>query len=158
MPSVPKSNTCNFLGCKNTKAFGTGYCHEHGASRSEKYEENAKLYNSTAWRKKRVAMRSKYPICSACMLEGRVTQTEHIDHVIPHRRIPDRFLTNLFQGLCQPHHTIKTNLENQGIYRHYTENGIKDYNEEDYGLLMREKFHTEQSHWASDETTFSPEK
>lgn len=157
MPSVPTAKICSFLGCKNTKAFGTGYCHEHGAKRSDSYEENAKLYNSIAWRKKRTAMKSKYPLCAACLLEGRVTQTEHIDHVIPHRRIPDRFLTNLFQGLCAPHHSTKTNLENQGIFRHYSENGIVDYNEEDYNLLMREKFHSESSHWAG-ESDFSPEK
>jgi len=142
MPSVPSNTQCSFLGCKNKKAFGMGYCQDHGAKRSESYEANAKLYNSVAWRKKRAAMRSKYPICSACLLEGRVTQTEHIDHVIPHRRIPDRFLTNLFQGLCAPHHTIKTNLEGQGIYRHYQDKAIKDYKDSDYyniQELMNEK-------------------
>ena len=126
-----------------------GYCQDHGARRSESYEKNAKLYNSAAWRKKRIAMRSKYPICSACMVEGRVTQTEHIDHVIPHRRIPDRFLSNLFQGLCAPHHTIKTNLEAQGVYRHYTENGVEDYTEGDYSVIL-EKFNSDASHWATE--------
>jgi len=126
-----------------------GYCQDHGARRSESYEANAKLYNSTAWRKKRTAMRTKYPICSACLIEGRVTQTEHIDHVIPHRRIPDRFLSNLFQGLCAPHHTIKTNLEAQGVYRHYTENGVEDYAEGDYSAI-KEKFNSDASHWATE--------
>jgi 5-methylcytosine-specific restriction enzyme A len=126
-----------------------GYCQDHGARRSESYEANAKLYNSAAWRKKRTAMRTKYPICSACLVEGRVTQTEHIDHVIPHRRIPDRFLSNLFQGLCAPHHTIKTNLEAQGVYRHYTENGVEDYTEEDYSVIL-EKFNSDASHWATE--------
>ena len=150
MPSVPIAKICSFLGCKNTKAFGTGYCQDHGADRSKSYSENAKLYNSIAWRKKRVAMRTKFPICSACLLEGKVTQTDHIDHVVPHRRIPDRFLPNLFQGLCLPHHTIKTNLENKGVYRHYTENGIVDYKEEDYASVIREKFNSERSHWSGE--------
>lgn len=148
MPSIPTLKICSFLGCKNPKSFNTGYCQEHGANRSEKYSENAKLYNSAAWRKKRTAMRTKYPICSACMLEGRVTATEHIDHVIPHRRIPDRFLINLFQGLCAPHHSVKTNLENQGVYRHYSENGIVDYNENDYSTKIRDQFNDSESHWA----------
>jgi hypothetical protein len=56
----------------------------------------------------------------------------------------------LFQGLCAPHHTIKTNLEAQGIYRHYTENGIIDYDEEDYNLVIKEKFNSESSHWATE--------
>lgn len=136
MPSVPNNACCSFLSCKKPKAFGTGYCHDHGAKRSDTYEANAKLYNTAAWRNKRNAMRSKYPICSACLIDGRVTQTEHIDHVIPHKRMPGRFLSNVFQGLCAPHHTIKTNLEAQGIYRHYTSAGIKDYNDSDYETLM----------------------
>ena len=148
MPSVPNPQTCNFLGCKNKRSLGTNSCQDHGAQRSENYKENSKLYNSTAWRKKRIAMRTKYPICSACLLDGKVTQTEHIDHVIPHRRIPDRFLTNLFQGLCVPHHTIKTNLENTGVYRHYTENGIKDYHDGDYETDIKEIFNSDKSLWA----------
>lgn len=136
MPSIPNTSICSFLGCKKAKAFGTGYCHDHGARRSEGYEANAKLYNSVAWRKKRDAMRSKHPLCAACLLDGIVRQTEHIDHVIPHRRFPDRFLSNIFQGLCQPHHTIKTNLEAHGVYRHYTQKGAVDYNDNDYNALM----------------------
>lgn len=148
MPSVPTSKACNFLGCKKDKAFSTGYCQEHGGKRSENYEANAKLYNSTAWRKKRDAMRSKFPICSACLLEGKITQTEHIDHVIPHRRNPDRFLINLFQGLCAPHHTQKTMLESKGIYRHYSENGPIDYDENDFNSVIRDQFNSDSSHWA----------
>lgn len=136
MPSVPNVSVCSFLGCKRAKAYGTGHCNEHGAKRSDTYEANAKLYNSAAWRNKRNAMRSKYPLCAACLLDGRVTQTEHIDHVIPHKRMPGRFLTNLFQGLCKPHHTIKTNLEGQGVYRHYTSTCVKDYSDNDYNALM----------------------
>lgn len=140
MPTIPQSNKCLFLGCKEKGGYGQNYCHLHGAYRSENYKENAKLYNSAAWKKKRTAMLSKYPICAACLLDGRVTQTEHIDHVIPHKRLQERFLVNFFQGLCAGHHSLKTNLEKRGVFRHYTPRGIVDYNEQDYNQVVRVEF------------------
>ena len=86
-------------------------------------------------------MKSKFPLCGACLINGKVTSTEHIDHVIPHRRDSDRFLVNLFQGLCTPCHTQKTKLESQGVYRHYTREGIIDYKDIDYEHLIVRKFH-----------------
>jgi 5-methylcytosine-specific restriction protein A len=145
MPSVPATNTCVFFGCRNKKSFGTGYCQEHGAKRTAKYKQNEKLYNSTAWKETREAMRSMFPICSACLLEGKVKPTAHIDHVIPHRRDADRFMVNLFQGLCIPHHTEKTQLENKGVYRHYTKEGVVDYKDVDYEHLIIKKFHENDS-------------
>ena len=141
MPSVPSQKTCFFLGCKNNKVFASNYCAEHSTKKSVKIKQNAKLYNSSAWKSTRDAMRSMYPLCSACLLENRVVPTAHIDHVIPHRRDSDRFLVNLFQGLCAPCHTQKTKLEGQGIYRHYTREGIIDYKDIDYEHLIVRKFH-----------------
>lgn len=141
MPSVPTSKKCNFFGCKEGKVFGTNFCQQHGAKRSEKYRKNEKLYNSAAWKSLRKKGISEHPLCAACLAEGIVTETEHIDHVIPHRQDSDRFLVNLFQGLCAAHHTQKTRLENQGIYRHYTKNGIVDYKDDDYFHLIVKKFH-----------------
>ena len=142
MPSVPTSKKCNFFGCKAEKVLGTYSCADHGAKRSDNYKENAKLYNSTAWKKKRIAMMSKYPLCACCLLEGRVVPTAHIDHVIPHKRLQERFLVNIFQGLCAACHTQKTTLEKKGIYRHYTENGIIDYTDSDANIIANEKFHS----------------
>ena len=136
MPTIPKYSKCYFLGCQNEGGGGQNYCHLHRTDKSENQKQNSKLYNSTAWRKKRIAMQSQYPICAACLLEGRVVQTEHIDHVIPHRRVQERFLVNLFQGLCAPHHSIKTNLEKRGVFRHYTPRGIVDYTDQDYKQLV----------------------
>lgn len=85
-------------------------------------------------------MRSAHPLCASCLARGLVTQTEHIDHVIPHRRNAHRFLANVFQGLCAACHTQKTALEKQGIYRHYTPDGPVDYKDTDYETVIREKF------------------
>lgn len=139
MPSVPTSQKCHFLGCKEDKIFGTNFCQKHGAKRSEKYKENAKLYNSAGWKSIKASARSLHPLCASCLSRGIVKQTEHIDHVIPHRRLVDRFMANVFQGLCAACHTQKTALENQGIYRHYTPDGPVDYSDADYAALVREK-------------------
>lgn len=143
MPTVPSSKKCNFFGCKADKVFGTYSCADHGAKRSNNYQENAKLYNTAAWKKKRIAMKSKYPLCACCLLEGRVVPTEHIDHVIPHKRLRERFLVNIFQGLCAACHTQKTTLERKGIYRHYTENGAVDYNDDDANMVINQQFNSE---------------
>lgn len=46
-------------------------------------------------------------------------------------------MTNVYQGLCAAHHTIKTNLERQGVYRHYTKTKVIDYSEnEALGVVM----------------------
>ena len=143
MPSVPVSKKCKFFGCKEPPCFGTAFCANHGGERSEKYKENKKLYNSAGWKTLRKQQLSKHPLCAACLSRGIIKQTEHIDHVIPHRRNPDRFLVNLYQGLCAACHTQKTTLENQGIYRHYTLAGPVDYKDSDYNQLVIKKFHTE---------------
>lgn len=142
MPSVPVQKKCVFLACSGTKIFGTNFCEKHGGKRSQKYKENEKLYNSAGWKSLRSTMRSAHPLCAACLARGVVTQTEHIDHVIPHRRDSDRFMVNLFQGLCAPCHTQKTRLEAQGIYRHYTTDGSVDYKDADYEQLIVKKFHS----------------
>ena len=141
MPSVPTNKKCVFLGCQGQKIFASNFCAEHATKKSAKYKANEKLYNSKAWKDTRTAMKSKFPLCGACLIEGKVTSTEHIDHVIPHRRDSDRFLVNLFQGLCGPCHTQKTLLESKGIYRHYTNEGIIDYKDSDYQHLIVKKFH-----------------
>jgi len=140
MPSVPSPNKCNFLGCKEAKSFGTNSCEKHGGKRSEKYGHNAKLYNSTAWKSIRAGIQSRNPICAACLSRGIITPTEAIDHVFPHKQDRNKFLINLFQGLCIACHTQKTKLESQGIYRHYTEQGPVDYKQQDYSVTVLGSF------------------
>jgi len=143
MPSLPSQEKCNFLGCKEAKAFGTNSCEKHGGKRSEKYGHNAKLYNSTAWKSLRKVNQSKHPICASCLCRGIITPTEAIDHVFPHRQERNRFLINLFQGLCIQCHTQKTKLESQGIYRHFLEDGPVDYSEHDYSMKTLGSFNSQ---------------
>lgn len=136
MPSVPTDRICSILGCHKPKTFRSGYCVEHGGGQTEKSKANAKLYNSAKWKATREQQRSLHPLCARCLHEGRVVQTEHIDHVFPHRRDQGRFMANLFQGLCQSCHTLKTIEENKGVIQHWTPQGMTEYVEADYGYVM----------------------
>jgi 5-methylcytosine-specific restriction protein A len=51
----------------------------------------------------------KHPLCVDCSREGRDEPATQVDHIVPLREAPKRKFdpTNL-QGLCRPHHTIKT--------------------------------------------------
>ena len=145
MPSVPDNRTCSILGCHKPKTFRSGYCADHGGGQTLKAKENAKLYNSARWKATREQQRSLHPLCARCLCEGRVTQTAHIDHVFPHRRDQARFMANLFQGLCHSCHTMKTTEENKGVVQHWTEHGLVEYVEADYGYVMANKKSSEQN-------------
>jgi 5-methylcytosine-specific restriction protein A len=133
MPIAPLNTKCRELGCHSLKTGRSTFCSQHGGGMTEKGKENNKLYNTAYWKKQRISQLSKKPLCAACLLDGKVVQAEHIDHVFPHRQDMSKFRLNLFQSLCASHHTLKTQDENKGIYLHYTDTGIKTYTDADYG-------------------------
>ena len=132
MPTVPKNTKCRELGCSNQKTYRSTFCAGHGGGTTEKGKENSKLYSTAFWKKQRIAQLSKNPLCAACLLEGKVVSAHHIDHVFPHRQDGIKFKVNLFQSLCHPHHTLKTQEENKGIYLYYSPNGEIQYTDADY--------------------------
>ena len=136
MPSTPVSKKCNILGCRNQKTDRSAFCVEHGGGPTEKQKANAKLYNSAAWKAKRAQQRSLHPLCARCLANGKVVNTEHIDHVFPHRRDGERFMNNLFQGLCTSCHTLKTNAETKGVIQHWTPHGLVEYVNSDHGYVL----------------------
>jgi hypothetical protein len=80
---------------------------------------------------------SKQPLCQACMLLGRIVGAVHVDHVIAWKPIgPHAFINSRFQSLCGPCHSVKTGLEQRGIFRHYKPGGAVDYSLEDWGRMM----------------------
>ena len=140
MPTVPRNTKCSMLGCNSLRSRYNGYCMEHGGRNSYNHTENRidfnARYNSRQWRSLRVAQLSKHPLCLACLSEGRIVEAGHIDHVFPWSHYgSEAFQRNIFQSLCQPCHSIKTGLEQKGIYRHYAL-PIKDYSIEDYPYVM----------------------
>jgi hypothetical protein len=46
------------------------------------------------------------------------------------------FSRNIFQSLCHNCHSQKSGLEKQGIYRHYAQDGAKDYTKNDYAYMV----------------------
>lgn len=88
-----------------------------------------------------MAQLSRQPICQACKLEGIITPAKAVDHVFPWRQIGDQaFWQNIWQSLCVEHHSHKTSLEQQGIFRHYREGGAKDYDRAAYVVALHDEY------------------
>ena len=104
---------------------------------TEKRKEFNSKYQTAQWRKLRQIQLSKHPLCASCLTDGKITQAEHIDHLFPWSAIGEEaFYRNVFQSLCQSCHSIKTTLEQRGVYRHF---GFpnKDYALSDYNLVLQ---------------------
>lgn len=77
------------------------------------------------WNRAARAFRAKHPACSYCLIEGRATPAELVDHLYPHgcrRGVSDLAARKLFWttsywvpscGLC--HRTMKAQAERRGI-------------------------------------------
>ena len=132
MPTAPFNTQCRELGCHNLKTDRSTFCLVHGGAQTAKGKANGRLYAQSAWHSIRARQLSKQPLCARCQCNGRVTAAYHVDHVFPHRRDPKAFKVNLFQSLCAACHTLKTKDENTGLYKHYTNNGVIEYTDNDY--------------------------
>ena len=145
MPTIPTYTKCSVLGCKNTKSRFNSFCMEHGGrdtfnhnkyNTSEERKARNEKYQTRQWQKLRQIQLSRQPLCQACLINNVVTPAQHVDHVFPWAQISNTaFYYNLFQSLCQQHHSEKTALEQRGIYRHYHE-VIKDFSKEDYSKVL----------------------
>lgn len=138
MPTVPRNNFCNILGCKQEKFFGSAYCQEHGGVRTKNYDANSELYNSSSWKRIRSTVLRINPICQSCLSNGIVVQADVVDHVFPHRRDKHKFIHNVFQSLCVPCHTQKTKWEKRGIYEYFGTNPPQKFSDKDYVRVFAE--------------------
>ena len=144
MPSVPYYTKCHYLGCKSPKSKYNSFCLAHGGrdklrvnpNTVERRKEFNDKYQTKHWRQLRQAQLRQHPLCAGCLAEGRIIQAQHIDHVFPWSKIsPEAFYLNLFQSLCHSCHSVKTALEQKGVYRRY---GMpnRDYRIEDYAYVV----------------------
>ena len=139
MPTLPYTTKCSHLGCKNVRSKLNSYCLEHGgldSIQTEQRKEFMSMYQTTKWKQTRQLQLSKQPLCQCCLLSGKVSSAEHIDHLFPWAKIgKEAFYSNIFQSLCPNCHSNKTALEQKGIYRHY---GlvIHDYTITDYASVV----------------------
>lgn len=74
-------------------------------------ESRSGPYNAS-WRRLRLKVLSRNPLCVECEKAGRVQSAEEVDHITPHRGDMGLFydIDNL-QGLCKRHHSMKTAQE-----------------------------------------------
>jgi 5-methylcytosine-specific restriction protein A len=64
------------------------------------------------WQKARRGYLAKHTLCAECERRQRVTLATVVDHIVPHRGDMELFWTRSnWQGLCEPHHRIKTARE-----------------------------------------------
>lgn len=72
-----------------------------------------KFYNSKAWRRTREDVLNKNPMCVVCEADGKLTEANHVDHIIPIRDGGHRWKHSNLQSLCIRCHSIKTRKENR---------------------------------------------
>lgn len=144
MPTLPTYTKCKHLGCKNHRArYGGGYCHEHGgrdtynANSSDERKEFNSAYQTPFWRALRASQLSRQPLCQCCLSRGIVTPAKHVDHLFPWRKVGGQsFRRNVFQSLCHECHAHKTQLEAQGVCRHYDGEAVTDYQVNQYAEVV----------------------
>jgi 5-methylcytosine-specific restriction enzyme A len=139
MPSVPTNGKCSSLGCKNPRSKINTYCLEHGGMDNIARRDTDSAYQTPLWKTIRAAQISKQPLCQGCLARGIVTAAKHIDHLFAWKHIGGQaFSRNIFQSLCHNCHSQKSGLEKQGIYRHYAQDGAKDYTKNDYAYMLQQ--------------------
>lgn len=135
MPVVPKQTKCAYLGCGNERSPLNSYCMEHGGktfNQSAKRKQTNAKYTTALWKRIRLIQLSRQPLCQSCLTKGRVCAANEVDHVFPWQQIGEHaFVANVFQSLCHECHSVKTSLEQQGVFRHYRDKPI-DYGTQDY--------------------------
>ena len=141
MPSIPYATKCAYLGCKGTRSKYNTYCLEHGGrdvlTHTQRRKDANAMYQTNAWHIMRTAQLSTQPLCQACLIDGHITQADHVDHLFRWQAIGrGAFYNNILQSLCVAHHSHKTGLEAQGVYEHYTTQGVRQYRLNDYESLM----------------------
>ena len=136
MPIAPLNTKCRELGCQSPKTSRSAFCSMHGGGITVKGKENSQLYSTASWKRQRIIQLSKAPLCGCCLASGRVVQAEHVDHVFPHRQSNYRFKHNLFQSLCAPCHSLKTQAESRGVYLYWATTGLITYDEADYNRVI----------------------
>jgi len=138
MPTTPRDQ-CSIYRCKQPTTPGSSLCIDHAPTPRVNTikRENDREYKTRVWQTIRAGQLSKQPLCQSCQLAGQVTLGDHVDHVIAWRLVgPHAFINSRFQTLCGPCHSVKTGLEQRGVFRHYSDKGAIDYQLADWPQLI----------------------
>ena len=104
---------CNRPGCPEVVGRGIRLCPAHQAGiyrQQDQARENATARGYDAdWRRFRAWFKSRHPLCSDCLEEGRMTVTEEVHHVVKLRDAPHlRLVETNCMALCKTHHSKRT--------------------------------------------------
>lgn len=113
---MPILRPCAHPGCPELLPLGTdARCEKHKRqyNRERSQNVNQSFYNSTQWKRLRAVVRKEEPICSECKKHGRVSLTQHVDHILPIAEGGAKLARENLAGLCESCHNAKTRRENQ---------------------------------------------
>jgi 5-methylcytosine-specific restriction protein A len=114
MPRLPPL-PCRVPGCPFLVARGEA-CPRHGKQRAPDLRGSAasRGYDG-AWRRLRLAILRRHPLCADCEAEGRWVRATEVHHIVPIAVDPSRRLdpTNL-RPLCRGCHRRVTEAERRG--------------------------------------------
>ena len=143
MPTAPSNTKCASLGCKANRSKMSTFCIDHGGrdtyieKKSDERKKFNAMYNSGAWKRQRQITLSKQPICQSCLTQGHIRSANEVDHLFAWSAFGKQsFTRNVFQALCGECHKHKTALEQKGIYRHFTNGKVVDYQLTDYVIVV----------------------
>lgn len=102
---------CSRPGCRAYTRDRSGRCPAHPKeprARSKQSQEAQKLYD-WRWQQASAAYRLEHPLCVTCEAAGRVTASQCVDHVVPHRGNYELFWDQSnWAALCNDCHRTKT--------------------------------------------------
>lgn len=94
------------------------------------FSKRQEVYNTTLWKRMRLAKLREYPLCEVCLLEDKTTLAEHVHHLKsfmkannPNERDELAFDTNNLLSVC---HNCHNSLHNGDLKGCETINSIKE--------------------------------
>ncbi|MBY9077266.1 HNH endonuclease [Paenibacillus sp. HN-1] len=115
---MPLKKFCRKAGCSNL-TDGEPYCTDHQGERWG-YDRDRGTATERGYGRKWQVARARFlrlhPICTECERKGKVTASNVVDHIVPHKGDPVLFWDeNNWQALCTPCHSRKTVQQDGGF-------------------------------------------
>ena len=116
---------CMQPGCPETAMAQSSRCLKHKREKqtleikrrmeSPEAREHKRFYDSATWRKFRLEVLRREPLCRACRALGCVRLADMVDHIVPIKQGGDRLSWANCQPLCSDCHQVKRGEEAHGI-------------------------------------------
>ena len=103
MPSIPKGNRKTFA----VKAR-SNYVKDKARAFTNIDRSNANFYNSRQWRKLRLMILQRDPICKECEKKNIFVSSIVVDHILPINKGGAKYNADNLQGLCTTCHNRKS--------------------------------------------------